>query len=825
MQISAQDIVNSLYNPNDIVNLRVFDDRKAGTFTGAKLEVEAGKFITIEDTLTKHNELNRGIFFVVNTGGHEDSSISRINAQFVEIDDLTFEEQQKMVDAFPLAPSMIIKTRKSLHIYWFVKEATVDRFRPIQKQLVKQFHGDPMCVNESRVMRLPGFYHCKQEPVMVECISFHPERRYTQQQLMDVLPEMEDVSVANMKGVQKGLKVVELSCEFLKHCREHSESLSEHDWYAMISNLAPFEGGAALIHELSKPYPGYSEANTQKKINHFLQSGTKPMNCRTIAEKGFVCPKMSTGECSCKSPAAMCYQPMQLDGLRTLLNNLDVKNSVVDDLQTARKFVEDYLYNVDLITAEAVINYEMKQKFYFKNADLKPLIALQKELYRKFQANADTKRYQSGVDIPDWYEPTETGLRFMPGVLADFMAKEVPAFYAAEQYYHYESGVYQGLSELTARNMVRMNMISKMTKLSQITDTEGQWRMQIQKDARELNSNPYIINVKNGLLNVLDGTLSEHTTEYLSTVQLPVTYTPGATCPKFIQYMNESLPPDQVHLVQEIFGYFLVPINKAQKSFVVVGEAGAGKSVLLLVLNEILLGKENVSNITWQALSERFKTAELFGKLANIFADLPTSNISDNSIYKSLVGQDYLTVEKKNKNPFSFQPYARLLFSCNTIPRNYGDKSEGFYRRLIIIRFSHAVEEARRDPELLNKFRLESEGIFIWALEGLKRLMDQNFKFSVTDRNLQELQRYREDSNSVLSFVKDWCIVDAEAEAPRTEIYSQYKNYCANCGMNPYSQKSFNNELESHYPQISRATDSLGKRRTWKGIKLGEILD
>ena len=89
--------------------------------------------------------------------------------------------------------------------------------------------------------------------------------------------------------------------------------------------------------------------------------------------------------------------------------------------------------------------------------------------------------------------------------------------------------------------------------------------MQIQKDARDLNSNPYIINVKNGLYNVLEGELLEHSSEYLSTVQLAVNYTPGAECPRFLKYMHESLPDDQVNLIQEMFGYFLIPVNRAQK--------------------------------------------------------------------------------------------------------------------------------------------------------------------------------------------------------------------------------------------------------------------
>ena len=135
MNISAQDVINAIFHPDDTVCLRIFDDRKEGIFTGAKMSVEAGKFFAVESTLKEHNQKNHGIFFVVNSGGQTDDSITRINAQFVEMDDKTFEEQQTLIDAFPLPPSMVIRTRKSLHTYWFVKEAKVSLFRPIQKAL------------------------------------------------------------------------------------------------------------------------------------------------------------------------------------------------------------------------------------------------------------------------------------------------------------------------------------------------------------------------------------------------------------------------------------------------------------------------------------------------------------------------------------------------------------------------------------------------------------------------------------------------------------------------------------------------------------------
>ena len=302
MDITAQEVLNSLFNADEKVCLRVFEDRDDNLFPGAKYSIECGKFSTMEEMLRNHNAMNRGVFFTVNYGGHNDADITRINAQFVEMDHATFEEQRRRIDAFPLPPSMIIKTRKSLHTYWFVRGGEVSRFRAIQKQLIRHFEGDPMCVNESRVMRLPGFYHCKQEPVMVECVLFHPERRYTQDQISATMPPVEDAPVERRKGEESGLNIVLHECAFIQHCKEHAATLSEHDWYAMITNLANFEGGVDLIHRLSSGFPTYNENETQKKINHFLDSGTRPMLCKTIAEKGFKCPRMESGECKMQSP-------------------------------------------------------------------------------------------------------------------------------------------------------------------------------------------------------------------------------------------------------------------------------------------------------------------------------------------------------------------------------------------------------------------------------------------------------------------------------------------------------------------------------------------
>ena len=177
LDIPIEEFLRPFFDAGETVCLRIFSDRKDPAFKGTKLECAAGRIGSMMETLKKHNAKNRGIFFVVNYGGHEDADITRINAQFVECDSLSFKEQLAAIEAFPLEPSLIVKTRKSLHTYWLMKNAKVEDFRRVQKRLIAKFNGDPACVNESRVLRLPGFYHCKEEPVMVECIKFSPELR------------------------------------------------------------------------------------------------------------------------------------------------------------------------------------------------------------------------------------------------------------------------------------------------------------------------------------------------------------------------------------------------------------------------------------------------------------------------------------------------------------------------------------------------------------------------------------------------------------------------------------------------------------------------
>jgi putative DNA primase/helicase len=824
LKIGPEQFLQPFFNPAENVCVRIFSDQKGDGFKGQKLDIPSAKVAQFVKILEDHNQKNRGIFFVVNYGGHEDKDITRVNAQFVENDKLSLEQQYKRLMAFALEPSLIVKTKKSLHSYWLIKNGDVAKFRDIQIKLARYFDGDRSIVNESRVLRIPGFEHRKNEAVRVECIKYNPELRYTQEELLKCLPiDAIDVNGAQdqpkVTGKHKGIKQVLRRCDFMKHCRENGDQLSEHDWYAMITNLGVLEGGKDVIHQYSKLYPEYSHAETEDKIQHFLESKTKPMTCRTIYDKGYKCAKVESGKCPCKSPASFIYVPMELTELSEALKEQSVKENVSEDMLTAAAFIKDFLYNVEEIIAEPFINNDLKKHFGFKNDCVKILMRKYKETFSGFQR--DKKRTaESSFELPAWYEASERGMKFIPGILATHLNKNVPAFYGAEEFYLYDNGVYKDVKNLVVSKIVRERLIDRYATMGGINDALGQWQVLMFKPVNQLNPNPFVINVKNGLYYVLEKKLKPHTADYYSTVQINASYEPTAKCENFKKFISECLDPDEIYLVQEILGYLLIPINKAQKSFVFVGAGNAGKSTLLSVAQEILLGGNNVSNVPWQALADRFKTAELFGKLANIFADLPSKNIDDNGLFKSITGEDYITVEKKNKPPFSFKPYARLLFSCNEIPRNYGDKSAAFYRRLIIIRFDRAVPAEKRDASLREKLSLEADGILMWALEGLLRLVQNDYHFSETEKSKAEIEKYRTECNSVLAFVDEQCEIVEDQFTEAGELYRRYKEYCVESGLNAVSQIRFSKELRGNFTQIMATKDSISRRVIYSGINL-----
>ncbi|MDZ5017880.1 DNA primase family protein [Clostridium perfringens] len=886
------------------INIRIFSDKKGTGFKGKNLSFNIKDFQSKGKVLMAHNEANRGIFFVVNSGGNSDRKINKINAQFFECDTLSLEEQLENISKFPLEPSIIVQTKKSLHVYFLIKNGKVEKFRDIQKKLAKHFNGDGSCINESRVMRVPGFYHCKEEPVRVKCIKFNPNLFYTQEDLErelsysesefivnddnyirlesyisnyhsdlqestllnkenisedyrksisekksegrnnkskeQVLYESEEnlhsmsednISKNNQLNIENtadeevksenGLEVVCFKCDFIKHCKKNSKTLSEPLWHGMITNLALFKGGTYRIHELSKGYKTYSEKETEDKINNFLKSGAGPMTCETLRDRGYTCPRYGK-TCYGKSPASLAFKPLTVKDIRECIKTLKVSEvSNATNVDTALRFIENYMYNIGVALGKSLIEEDLANHLKIKNP--KDLISFYREVVRNFKKERGNKAKSKNKSKPKnsgnlpWYEEQEKGLKFLPFVLAKHLSETRDVYYGGESFLIYENGVYNISGEKEAGRIIMDYMLPNYCIMASIRDCREQWDILVSKDFDDFNRNPYLVNVRNGLLDIRDMSFKEHTPSYLSTVQLNVEYNPQVDCPQFKKFLNEVLDCKLIPLVQEIVGYLLTTNTASQKAFVFWGPARTGKSTLLWVVEYLLLGKKNVSNIPWQEIGDKFKTAELLGKLANVFSDLPSKSIDDTGIFKVVTGEDYLMAEKKNKNPFKFKPFARLVFSCNELPRNYVDRTEGFYRRLIIVPFSRQIEKSKIDKALKYKFQREKEGILNWALEGLKRLYENNFEFSENELTDGVKKEYKRENNNVISFVEECCELDGLFSCSRIELYEAYKEFCVEAGLKALSQIKFNKELEGNF-NITRSRS--GKLRLWNGVRI-----
>lgn len=175
------------YGEDEKIFLRTFKD-KGTKDSGRKYQVDLGHFDSIIPTLKADNLKDRGIYFVVNGGGQSDKEVTTAKAQFIENDDLSFEDQIDKLNDFPLEPSIIIKTRNSLHCYWILADGDIQQFKNIQTRMIEYFNSDPVIKNESRVMRLYGFEHRKEDPIVVTLLKFDPTLIYTQDQLGAVLP-------------------------------------------------------------------------------------------------------------------------------------------------------------------------------------------------------------------------------------------------------------------------------------------------------------------------------------------------------------------------------------------------------------------------------------------------------------------------------------------------------------------------------------------------------------------------------------------------------------------------------------------------------------
>ncbi|MGI0016477.1 MAG: DNA primase family protein, partial [Nitrososphaera sp.] len=212
-----------------------------------------------------------------------------------------------------------------------------------------------------------------------------------------------------------------------------------------------------------------------------------------------------------------------------------------------------------------------------------------------------------------------------------------------------------------------------------------------------------------------------------------------------------------------------------------------------------LLGRENCSSASLQELNDKFIPVKLDGMMANVCADLKTDKISDSGNFKMLVSGDRMLVQHKNKDPYYFENYAKLIFSANQIPET-ADKSYAYFRRWIIIPFNRTFEGVEDDKNLIEKLTTPEElsGILNLALKGLRKLKaDNGFK----EMDIEDIRnQYQMGASRIKSFLEEKCVIEAGNESLNVEsarLKEEYRQYCRKKGTSFIDERKVGEELKA----------------------------
>lgn len=312
---------------------------------------------------------------------------------------------------------------------------------------------------------------------------------------------------------------------------------------------------------------------------------------------------------------------------------------------------------------------------------------------------------------------------------------------------------------------------------------------------------------------------------------LPYAFDPKAGGPLFLKYLQEIQPDPEIRRqIKLLFGLSLIPETRFNVFFVLFGEPGTGKSVLLIILRE-LIGGNNVSSVPFHQFSEKHSIGLLTRNLLNLVADADTENPKDanlgqiEGVLKLITDGGDVTVEDKFKPPYRAPVTARLIMACNNLPP-FLDRTMGIWDRLRVIPFGVRFRgTSSEDPSLRDRIvATELPGIFNWALEGLLELLALQ-RFPETAAGLAIKNEHRMNCDHEFDFLND--NFEPATEPPNMvsseDLYVQYRDWCAKNGYYPFGAARFAKSVQRIFPAAIKTRISGvspgSKPTVWKGLR------
>jgi putative DNA primase/helicase len=339
----------------------------------------------------------------------------------------------------------------------------------------------------------------------------------------------------------------------------------------------------------------------------------------------------------------------------------------------------------------------------------------------------------------------------------------------------------------------------------------------------ELDKNPWLLNLRNGTLDLKTGILAPHSQADKITRLIDIDFNPVAECPLWIEFLISCMAGNQdlVSYLQKIVGYTLTGDVSEKCVFIMHGPKDTGKTTFVETIR-LLTGeyavKIQAQTLMWQR--ERNNTndvARLKGARFVYASESEENERLAESRIKEMSGGDTLVARFLHAEFFEFDQEFKIWLATNNKPRVSND--EATWGRLKLLPFVAVIPEAKKDKQLKNKLRAELPGILRWAIDGC--LMWQRDGLQHPDQIVAATQDYHKQMDIIGMFVDECCEVGELFRARAKTVYDEYKTWCLDNGEKIESQRAMTFKLRSKNVDSEQITSGPYKgSKEYVGIRL-----
>jgi putative DNA primase/helicase len=723
------------------------------------------------------NDKGAGIFVAVNrfTGHRKLENLTRVRGIHADMDDVT-EDQLTLLSKI-LQPSIVVQSSSAtrFQLYWLLNDG--DKLKSAEtkaiNQSLAQHHGaDKAAVDVARLLRLPGFKHMKHraegKTPRVTAITYG--KTYTANQIRGAFPLIRTQGTTKNSSLEArdSCAVTPVSTSRLDEVAKRIEALHPQLWAG--------EWSMAIRPSGEIGYPSQSEADLAL-AGHLgracQRSGISEIELDKAVEDIFFRSQLGDGD---KWKNRSDYRERTV---AKVLKNLSHPNTgaapgdvVLDsfgDIRNARVFAQCAVGRfLHITTRNRWLNWTNEK-----------WVLCEKDEHITMAKEVCARMHDTALEV--FQKDQEKGRRLLQDAKA-------------------------------SHHMTRLIAMLKLT----VSESE------MAATDRELDCNPYLLGVANGVVDLRDGQYLINQPSLKITRYCNASFDVDASCTRWISFLDEIFANDTATIacVQRLLGCTLLGLASEEKLVICYGSGSNGKSVFSNIVHKIVGGYSITappSMLTTRRQGDsgpRNDLAALAGARYVSINELQAGDRLDEQVVKMIAGREPISARFLHQEFFEFTPTFTPWLRTNHKPIIYGVE-EGIWRRLVLLKFGVQIPEDQKDSSLEDKLFAERDGILMWMIEGARLFLREGLCISLSMRN--DLLGYRGDSDLLGEFLSDttWASNSVADKIEQKLFYTSYRMWSAVNGSQPMAKKSFTQRLIERGIKETKS----GGNRFYAGLK------